>query len=322
MKKILIIGFIIFISILLSGCTNSQVSVDTNQGQVSNDATVGRITPNAEIINGKIFLIGGMDIKGNSLNLVEEYDPVNRTWTIRSPMPTKRVGADSVVFNNEIYVIGGRSENSVLSVVEKYNPATDKWTSLSGMPTARWNLMTEESGGKIYAFGGVSGTGNNRRDLSTVEVYSVNENTWKPISSMPFKRQNGASATLNDQIFIISGRSGTGDTGSVSPRVDRFNPTTGEWTSIRDLPVGRTGLRAAVSNGKIVVSGGASQELLNPDILVYSPSTLQWTSVSQMSIPRTGHVSVAIGDTVYILSGSDKMDPPSVTNLVESVVIK
>ena len=71
-------------------------------------------------------------------------------------MPTARFGMDSVVWNDEIYVIGGRDGNLVLSTVEKYNSATDTWTPLRSMPTGRWNPMTEVVDGKIYAIGGIS----------------------------------------------------------------------------------------------------------------------------------------------------------------------
>jgi len=277
-----------------------------------------RMSACAESLNGKIYLIGGMELDGTTLNLVEEYDPVNKVWRVKAPMPTARYGGDSVIWNDEIYVIGGRSGNSVYNTVEKYNPVTNKWSTLTSMPTARWNVMTEVIDGEIYAFGGISGTGNQRKDLDTLEKYSIRENKWYTLSPMPFTRQNGAVVASNNVVFLISGRVGVADSGSTSPRVDIYTPASGSWSSAPNLPIGRTGLKATAANGIIVVTGGAAQSVLNPEILIYKPSSGGWDQKYTLSNPRTGHCAVTIGNTVYVLAGTDRMDPPRMTNKIES----
>ena len=81
-------------------------------------------------VNNKIYLIGGDDRYGNSLNLVHEYDPAEKDWFQKTPMPTPRSNVATAAYNNEIYIVGGawgEGTGSQLTIanVEKYNPAID-----------------------------------------------------------------------------------------------------------------------------------------------------------------------------------------------------
>ena len=300
-------------AIIICGCSSNVSDVK---------APVERIGGSAENSHEKIYLIGGMDIKGKTLNIVEEYDPGKGTWATKTPMPTARFGMESVVWNDEIYVIGGRDGNLVLSTVEKYNSATDTWTTLRSMPTGRWNPMTEVVDGKIYAIGGISGTGDNRKTLATVEVYSIRDNTWSSLPDAPFSRQNGASAVIGDTIYIISGRAGTGEGPSTDANVNTFDTSSGQWSSVSGLPEGRTGVRGAtVSNGMIVITGGAAMDKLLPGVLVYSPQRDRWEQKFTLKVPRTGNSCVVIGNTLYVVSGSSSADPVRLTTEVESFPI-
>jgi N-acetylneuraminic acid mutarotase len=318
--KSLYIGIIALLvaAIMISGC--SSTVNDNNSPSVK--APVERTGGTAETSHEKIYLLGGMDIKGRTLNIVEEFDPVNSTWATKKPMPTGRFGVESVVWNDEIYVIGGRDGNMVLSTVEKYNSATDTWTTLRSMPTGRWFPMIEVVDGKIFVIGGISGTGDNRKTLATVEVYSIKDDTWSSLPDAPFSRQNGASAVMGESIFIISGRSGTGEGPSTDPTVNKFDTASGQWTKISSLPEGRTGARGAtVSRGMIVVAGGAAMDKLLPGVLVYSPKSDRWEQKFTLNVPRTGNCCVAIGNTLYILSGASSADPVRMTTKVESFPI-
>jgi len=74
---------------------------------------VKRCSAIAEEVNGKIYLIGGLEPMENGrgtrvTGLNQMYDPVADSWTNRSPMPTTRNHAFSGVVNGKIYVLGGR----------------------------------------------------------------------------------------------------------------------------------------------------------------------------------------------------------------------
>ena len=48
-----------------------------------------RGSPNANIVNGKLYVVGG-DMNDRSPNVVESYDPIANRWTTHTPMSTSR----------------------------------------------------------------------------------------------------------------------------------------------------------------------------------------------------------------------------------------
>ena len=61
----------------------------TNAWTQSASMPTPRGSPNANIVNGKLYVIGG-DLNDQSLSVVESYDPIANRWTIHSPMPKSR----------------------------------------------------------------------------------------------------------------------------------------------------------------------------------------------------------------------------------------
>lgn len=74
---------------------------------------------------------------GDSLNVVEVFDPVGNFWERCQPMRTARSRVGVAVVNGLLYAIGGYDGQSRLSTVEVYNPETDTWTQVSSMNSQR-----------------------------------------------------------------------------------------------------------------------------------------------------------------------------------------
>jgi N-acetylneuraminic acid mutarotase len=117
---------------------------------------------------GKIYAIGGWSC--SSLNNVEVYDPVKKTWKKIRSMPTARDRLAAVTYNEKIYAIGGRdSDENSLDMVEIYDPKKDEWTEANSfMPTPRRWAGIAEYEGKIYVIGGED---DNFNAVNVVEDY-------------------------------------------------------------------------------------------------------------------------------------------------------
>lgn len=74
---------------------------------------------------------------GDSLNVVEVFDPIGNFWERCQPMRTARSRVGVAVVNGLLYAIGGYDGQSRLSTVEVYNPETDSWTRVSSMNSQR-----------------------------------------------------------------------------------------------------------------------------------------------------------------------------------------
>lgn len=167
--------------------------------------SAGRDYFQTEVINGKIYAIGGRSGL-NNISSVEVYDPSSDTWTTLAPMSTIRTLFRTEVVNGKIYAIGGTitpSFNSGFSSIEVYDPTTDTWSTLTPMSIGRYGLQTEVINGKIYAIGG-SGA-------KPIEVYDPSTDTWTTLASMSADRYLFQTEVINGKIYAIGGsRQGSG----------------------------------------------------------------------------------------------------------------
>jgi len=83
------------------------------------DATTGELAPK------RIYVLGGNLGSNIASDLTQVYDPETDTWTAGTPMPTPRWSLGVAVVNDELYAIGGKTEegDNYSAVNEKYTPA-------------------------------------------------------------------------------------------------------------------------------------------------------------------------------------------------------
>jgi hypothetical protein len=94
-------------------------------------------TPRANVAgatgaDGRVYVIGGLDLAASLSDAVEVYSPTNDQWTAAAPLPEAREFFSSAIAlsDGRILVIGGlrgQDRNSALDIVV-YNIATDSWS--------------------------------------------------------------------------------------------------------------------------------------------------------------------------------------------------
>lgn len=74
--------------------------------------------------------------------MVEQFEPLNDTWTFVIPMVHKRVFPTLCVFKGCIFAIGGlKCPNKYLNTVEKYDPNTNTWEEVANLNCSRWFVV-------------------------------------------------------------------------------------------------------------------------------------------------------------------------------------
>ena len=166
----------------------------------------------ANIVNGKIYLIGGMTNEQTS-NLNEVYDPQTDTWTTRSPLPTPVSIYASAVIEEKIYVIGGLlNRNGPSYLTQIYNPITDSWSLGSSVPSNPEGYYPGGAGvtlgvfapRRIYVFGG-SESGLFGRSLNTTLVYDPEKDAWSHGAQMITGRSGIGVASVKDVFYTVGG---------------------------------------------------------------------------------------------------------------------
>ncbi|MEL6180397.1 MAG: kelch repeat-containing protein, partial [Myxococcota bacterium] len=124
-------------------------------------------------------------------------------WTSLTPMPTTRYGLAAVVYNGQIYALGGRTNNgAVLNTLEVYSIAGNSWRNdVAQMPRARYGFNALLYEDRIYLIGGENAEG---QPIAEVDIYRILDDTWIEGAPMPTPRAF-LGAALNTNIGSVPG---------------------------------------------------------------------------------------------------------------------
>ncbi|ACZ43662.1 Kelch repeat-containing protein [Thermobaculum terrenum ATCC BAA-798] len=195
-----------------SGAVNFSYMYNPNTNTWSTIASMptARGGAGAQQINGKIYVVGGMDSNGASLATLEIYDPATNTWSTGAPMSTRRDNPGTATLGGKLYVFGGRTRNAdgstpanILASAEVYDPATNTWAAIAPMPTARRTMVTGILKGRIQVMGGeITSTGG---AFPQNEEYDPATNTWLTLTPMLTPRHGAVAGTINNTIYVAGG---------------------------------------------------------------------------------------------------------------------
>ena len=90
----------------------------------------------AAVVDGKIYVSGGLSRRAEYLDALEAYDPVADTWTTLASLSEARAFHTSAVINGKLYVFGGWAGvyGSRMDLVEVYIPASNSWARAADLP--------------------------------------------------------------------------------------------------------------------------------------------------------------------------------------------
>ncbi|HKW72452.1 MAG TPA: kelch repeat-containing protein [Candidatus Dormibacteraeota bacterium] len=230
----------------------------------------------AAAANGNLYVMGGFNAAGASLNTVFVFDGAG--WQTGPPLALPLDHPAAASLEGSVYIAGGHS-NGVDSA-RLFRLDGGAWTELARMHFARGGHALVAVAGKLYAIGGSTSRGN----VAQVEAYDPAVNSWTVVSSLPGPRNHVSGFALNGSACLAGGRS------PATPRVDCFDPATGAWSRLPDLPRATSGGGAAAfDDGEVVVAGGQdATETRIVDQLVFYGAGDAWTGGDAMQSPRHG----------------------------------
>jgi len=219
--------------------------------------------PGGAVVQGQLFVIGGLVNCGGSYRDVASYHPSTNSWTPRALLPAGRGAFGTGVIDNIIYVVGGSTGQAVVNTVYAYNIANNTWAVRASMPTARMGLATAVVDGILYAIGGWNGSSG----VATVEAYDPGTNTWTSRAPMPVARSFISAAAVGGKVYVMGGGYSSPDTNEV--RV--YDPATNTWGSAPPMPTARGYTGSAVANGVIYTVGGFSAAIARNTNEAFTP---------------------------------------------------
>ena len=168
-----------------------------------------RQRPLANAVNGKIYLIGGVQYRDLpppqttiELGVNEVYDPETDSWTTKTSLPNTSYGPASTTADNKIYVISGFQSN----LTQIYDTKSDTWSQAAAIPTAvglagAGATTGEMAPQRIYVIGGYP----SYDEVPLNQVYDPQTDTWTSGRQMPTARHRLGIAVVNDTVYAIGG---------------------------------------------------------------------------------------------------------------------
>ncbi|GIY38410.1 uncharacterized protein CDAR_367631 [Caerostris darwini] len=255
----------------------------------------------AVFYNECLYIIGGC----NPLETLQQngyiakrscykLDTSTQKWSSLQDMKFKRYDHGLVVFDGQIYALGGQDdEERLLKNVEVYDIKKNKWKVLSSeMCCGRKAMGVAVFSNKIWMAGGLMQPDKEVtfQVVSYVDYYDPKQKRWSSnVYSLPEPRCYCNLVVWTNRLYCIGGMvKKPRDKMSPTDQVWFFNSKTEKWEDGPTLPVARMGCVALVYDSDLYVVGGFDPE---SDIAIrnvnhLAPGAISW----QVSAPLPSHL--------------------------------
>ncbi len=218
------------------------------------------------------------------------------------------------------YVLGGR-ESDAVRIYDPFDGEHGSWSSGAISPITLHHFQAVELDGLIYAIGAMTGPFPEEPPVENVYIYDPLADRWIIGPAMPSDRLRGSSGTAvhDGLIYWISGNT-LGHIGPVTDMVDVYDPTTGSFTALAEIPNPRDHFFATEYQGSIYVIGGRQSivaegafEPTIPEIDVYDIAANTWQTLppdTHLNPSRAAAATERVGDEIIIAGGESGSEEP------------
>ncbi len=243
----------------------------------------------------------------------------NAKWETLTEGP-KLTGLALVANAGKLYRVGGftaqndeKAEQDLQSQASfaVYDTAAKAWKELAPLPEGRSSHDAAVLDGKLYVVGGWKLAGKDPtmwHKTALVCDLSKEQPVWEEIAAPPFQRRALSVAAFDGKIYAVGGME---ESGSISQRVDCYNPKKNEWTtapSILGSGMDGFGTSAFANQDALVVTtmSGTVQRL--------AAEGKQWELAGQLAVPRFFHRQIAADNGDMVILGGASMETGKVNS--------
>lgn len=133
-----------------------------------------------------------------------------------------------------------------------------------------------------------------------VSFADTSELGWVVKTPMPSERALFASATVNNKIYTIGGRSKSVEKNN---DVREYDPINGTWTTKSSMPTAKSYFKAAVVDGIIYVVGDSTTSMY-----AFDPVANTWTTKALIPTARENLGVVELHGKIYAIGGYDRVN--------------
>lgn len=252
---------------------------------------------------------------GSNINASNTWQNVS---TSNGSKPQARHEAGAVAFQNQLYLMGGRSKRQV----NRYNPSNNRWENL-GTPSQEFShFQPVVYGGKIYVLGSLDCCFPSESVIAGIKIFNPSTKTWSQGASLPQNRRRGSAGTVvyDNKIYMVGGSTNGHDGGMVN-WFDEYNPANNTWRTLPNAPNQRDHFTAAMVGSKLVAAGGRKTDHPNTfsnlvaGVDIYNFDTGNWQSGAPIKTKRAGAMTVSYGEEIIVIGGESDRGVPALATV-------
>ena len=281
-----------------------------SEWRVLPDAPTERLMMAWAVLGDEIWVAGGMR-HGESLPIVESYNTKTGTWQERPPLPVPLHHATATAYRGEMVIVGGAGDNLSDASNKVFAFRNGTWEELPPLQHARAAAGAAVVGDKLVVVGGQD----DKQLVKPTEVFDGE--SWTQAADVPTPREHLAAVSDGVYVYAIGGRNLSADENSAA--LERFNPASGTWDKLANMPTARGSYGAALIDGRIVAVGGEEPTRVLATVEMYDISSGKWTTVAPINTPVHGQVVAAVGSALYCIGGADRPTHESAVATVEAL---
>jgi N-acetylneuraminic acid mutarotase len=272
----------------------------------------------AAVIDGQIYVAGGF-YEGSR---ADRFDTATHVWTQLPDLPIGVHHPAVTAHDGNFYVAGGYApdDHSAVDNLWAFSPATNEWHLLAPLPDAKGAMGLVALEGALYAVGGAfQHLGGAVSDQ--LLRYDVALNAWEELAPMPTGREHLAVVTTGSKIYAIGGRADGNEATKYGGANEVFDPATGLWSKLDDLPVARSGLAGVAAGESVIVIGGERGRSIYNDVNRYNTVTGKWDVLPHLGTARHGLAAAFVNGTLYAIAGSTLAGSVQNVAIVETLAL-
>ena len=261
------------------------------------DAPLALTEVAAAPFDGRIWVVGGLDAAGDSVDAVLVYDPASDTWS-EGPALTDPVHHAALTADGDaLYLIGGysgRTFDRPTDTVWRLDRGSTTWAPDRPLPEPRGaGAGAWDGAGRIVFAGGVGPNG------VSADVFVGEDHGWRRLGSLAVAREHlGIASDGAGTVYVLGGRNGiTGNLGAVDVASGERVSSLGDLLTPRGGVAGfyHPGVGACLAGGEEPAGTRAEVECIG--------SAGSVVALPRLRVPRHGLGAVVVDGVAYVLLG-------------------
>lgn len=286
-----------------AGITAAGYAYDADAGSWQRIADLPAPRENAVggFVDGRLYVAGGWDGKGNLTSTTFAYDPAADRWTRVADIPAPSAAASGAVADGGLYIVSGCTTVMCTEATPtyRYDPDDDAWTRLADYPEHVVMAGCATPGEGLVCAGGLvpAEFAGDEHPVSSAYRYVPGSDAWTAVAALPYPVWGASSAGADGRLQMVGGI--TGDI--ITNQAVEFDPATGAWSALPNAtyPMFRGGAACGLTRvGGSIGDGFAAPyvERLPGQGACVSGDDVGWlaTDKTEVVVPPGGSVQVRV----------------------------